>query len=129
MSFKLNFLKDRVIAIFHNDVLENEIKNAFVDLVDSVSIKKIDFLIFDFSGIKSYTIPKDYMETLKMITLFSSTWNPDIKVALIATNSNIRTVVHTIMEKQEEFSWEFKLFEETNVAINWCEGKKGVEVT
>lgn len=124
MSFKLNFLKDRVVATFENDVLENEIKNAFIELVDSVSIKKIKFLIFDFSGIESYHIPKDYMETLKMITLFSSTWNTEIKVAIIATNPNIKTVVNGILEKQEDFAWKFNLFKEIQSGIDWCEENK-----
>lgn len=124
MSFELLHLKDRTIATFNNAVLENEIKNAFIEIVDKISIKKIDFLIFDFTHISSYAIPKDYMETLKTITLFSSTWNTNIKVAIIASNANVRTVVKEIIKRQEEFNWEFNLFEELQTGIKWCESFK-----
>lgn len=126
MSFELLYLKDRTIATFRSDVKENEIKNAFIEIVDNISIKKIDFLIFDFTNITSYTIPKDPIETLKTITLFSATWNTDIKVAVIASNSNVRTVIKEVIKRQEEFNWEFNLFEEFQTGINWCEDLKFV---
>ena len=121
MSFELNFLKDRVTANFSSDVKAYEIKDAFLEIVENVNIKKIDFLMFDFTKIISYTPPKDYMETLKLITLFSSTWNPQIKVAIIASEPNIIMVMNEVIKLQEEFTWEFKLFEDKVSGIKWCE--------
>ena len=121
MSFELNFLKDRVTANFSSDVKAYEIKDAFLEIVENVNIKKIDFLMFDFTKTISYTPPKDYMETLKLITLFSSTWNPQIKVAIIASEPNIIMVMNEVIKLQEEFTWEFKLFEDKVSGIKWCE--------
>ncbi|OIQ38257.1 MAG: hypothetical protein BM563_06450 [Bacteroidetes bacterium MedPE-SWsnd-G1] len=121
MSFELKFLKDRVIANFEGEVKAYEIKDAFIDIVENVSIKKLDLLIFDFTEIISYTPPKDYLETLRLITLFSSTWNPQIKVAIIALETNIRMVMNEVIKRQEEFTWEFKLFDNLESGRKWCQ--------
>lgn len=112
MSFIINFSKKKVTATFNNKVEENEITDAFLQIVESVDIKKLDYIVLDFTDIISYVIPKDYMNILKTITHFSTTWNAEIDVIVIATNPEIRVVVNGIIKHNEEFNWEYHLFED-----------------
>lgn len=119
MSFKIEIANKQALIRFNNEVKENEIKNAFIELTEQISIKDLTAIILDFSTISSYTIPHNYLETLKMITLFSETWNATIKVAVIATHINIRIVVSEIIKRSAEFKWEYNLFEESAAAFEW----------
>lgn len=119
MSVELKFEKGKATATFKNRVEENEITNAFIEITETVSIKKINYIILDFSDIVSYTIPKNYMDILKMITHFSSNWNSNIKVVNIATNPEIRKVVSEIIKVGDQISWEYVLFEDLASANNW----------
>ncbi len=56
------------------------------------------------------------MKTLKTITTFSSTWNTNIKVIIVATNTEIRKVVPSIIEQQEEHNSEYKLYKNMETA-------------
>ncbi len=120
MSFTIKILKESAIATFSNSVEENEIKNAFIKVTESVSIEKLNYIIFDYSNITSYTIPKDYINTLKMVTHFSTNWNRNIKAVTVATNKNIRTAVTEIMKHNKDLKWEYHLFEDLDVALKWC---------
>ena len=112
MSFKIHFTEKKATAPFNNIVEENEITNAFLEIVETLSIKKLDYIILDFSDIIFYTIPKDYKNILKMITHFSTTWNSEIDVIVIATNPEIRVVVTEIINNSSEFKWEYHLFKD-----------------
>jgi len=116
MSFKLDFKIEQVTATFTNVVEENEIQNAFLEIIDTIQISKLKHIVLDFSDIVSYVIPKDYMKTLKMITQFSATWNTNVKVIIVATNTEIRTVASSIIEHQEDHIWEYQLFEDLESA-------------
>ncbi len=112
MSFKIDFSERKVTSTFNNIVKENEIKNAFLQIVETIDIKKIDYLVLDFTGIISYTIPKDYMNILKTVTHFSTTWNSEIDIIVIATNPEIRAVVNGIIKHSAEFKWGYHLFDD-----------------
>ena len=50
------------------------------------------------------------MKILKTITKFSSAWNTNVEVVIIATNPDIRTVVTAIIKNQEEHNWQYQLY-------------------
>lgn len=116
MSYKLTLQEEKVVAIFTNTVEENEIKNAFLEIVDTIRIKELKLLVIDFTTIHSYVIPKDYMTILKTITKFSSAWNTEVKVVIIATNPEIRKVVTAIINNKVEHSWEYQLYNDIETA-------------
>ena len=116
MSVKIKFLKNGVIATFSSNIEENEIRDAFIDIIEKVSIKKINYFLFDFTDITSYTIPPNYMNIVKMITHFSVSYNEDIKALIVATHPSITSVVSEIINNQEELKWEYYLFDKLSDA-------------
>ena len=116
MSVKIKFLKNGVIATFSSNIEENEIRDAFIDIIEKVSIKKITYFLFDFTDIISYTIPPNYMNIVKMITHFSVSYNEDIKALIVATHPSITSVVSEIINNQEELKWEYFLFDKLSDA-------------
>lgn len=119
MSFDIKINSKIATIHFKNEVKENEIKHAFIELTEQFSISKLNAIVLDFIDITSYQIPHNYLEILKMITLFSENWNSTIKVAAIATNSNIRTVVSEIIKRKDEFKWEYRLFDDRKKVDEW----------
>ena len=117
MSAEINYKADKVIVTFTGIVKENEIKNTFLEVTETVRISKIKLFALDFTTITSYEIPKDYMNVLKTFTKFSSTWNSDIKVIVIATNPEIRKVLTAVINSHEEFNWQYLLYTDMETAI------------
>lgn len=120
MSFTIEILGERAITTFSNSVEENEIKNAFIKITEIASIEKLNYIIFNFTDITSYTIPKDYMNIVKIVTHFSSEWNKDIKALTVATHPNIRAITTEIIKHNNELNWEYLLFDNLVDAYNWC---------
>lgn len=118
MSFILDFSKNKATAAFSNIVGENEIKNSFLDIIETVNIKKLNYIVLNFTDIISYTIPKNYMDILKLTTHFSTKWNSEITVVVVATNAEIRIVVENIIEHQNQIKWKYFLFEGMETAKN-----------
>lgn len=116
MGFRLNFQTGKIIATFSNTIEGTEIKDVFLEIFDTIYIKELKLLLFDFTAIESYVIPKDYMKTLKTITTFSSAWNTNVKVIAIATNPEIRTAVTGIIKNQKDYSWEYLLYTDIETA-------------
>ncbi len=112
MSFKINFSKKKATVIFNNSAEENEITNAFLEIVETVSIKKLTYIIFDCSEVVSYSIPADYLTRVKVLTRFSTAWNSDINIIFIATNSEIRRMATDFINLGDDLKWEYFLFDD-----------------
>ena len=111
MSVKIKFLKEGVIATYTGNIEDNEIRDTFIDIIHKVNIDKINFILFDFTNIISYTIPPNSINIVKMITHFSVSHNEDIKAITVATHPNIIRLVNEIVKNQEDLKWEYFLFD------------------
>jgi len=116
MSFTTKYYPKIAIAIFKNEVYSLEPTNAFIELVETANIKKIDYILFDFTGIASYTIPEDYMERVKFVTKFSVSWNSNIDVIIIATNPEIRFMITAYINHKENLKWKYHLYHDMESA-------------
>ncbi len=112
MSFTLKYYPKKVIATFKNTVAYLELTRAFVEIVETVDIKKLSFIIFDFTKITSYTIPEDYLERVKFVTRFSVSWNSNIDIIFIATNPNVRHMATAYVNHKDNLKWKYHLFKD-----------------
>jgi len=112
MSFKINYQTEKIIATFKDNLENLELTKAFFEMIETVSIININYLIFDLTDITSYTIPENYIEKLKLNTQFSTSWNSNIAVIFIATNSEIRQMVTGFINHNEDLKWEYHLFDD-----------------
>lgn len=110
MSFTTKYYPKKAIATFKNEVNSLEPTNAFVELVETANIKKLDYILFDFADITSYTIPEDYMERVKFVTKFSVSWNSNIDVIIIATNPDIRFMITAYINHKDNLKWKYHLY-------------------
>ncbi|MCK5814819.1 MAG: hypothetical protein KAH07_02630 [Flavobacteriaceae bacterium] len=110
MSVYINYTAEKVVATFPNNVKKNEVRDVFLEIISTAHIDELKLLVLDFTTTTSYVIPKDFMIILKAATKFSSNWNPDVKVIIIATNPEVRQVTTTIINHQEELYWKYLLY-------------------
>ncbi|PCI11390.1 MAG: hypothetical protein COB73_02185 [Flavobacteriaceae bacterium] len=116
MSFTIKYYPKIAIATFKSEVKSLEPTNAFVELVETGNIKKIDYIIFDFTDITAYTVPEDYMERVKFVTEFSVSWNSNIDVIIIATNPEIRFMITAYINHKDNLKWKYHLFNDMESA-------------
>lgn len=117
MSYILNFSNKKVITTFSNDVKEGELTAAFLEIIDTINIKEINHIIFDFSKAIDYSYPKDYMTKVKVVTQFSTAWNANINMIFVATNKQVRHMVNGFMNHYDDLKWKYHLFENINEAL------------
>ena len=112
MSFKINFLDNKVIATFSNEVHKDDIRNAFLYVVENGNIKKLKHIIFDYTITTEYSIPEDFLETVQVFTKFSQTWNTNINAITVATNENLRFVSKEVIKNSQKLDllWNYILF-------------------
>lgn len=116
MGFKINYSDKKAIVIFNDKAEENEITNAFLEIVETISIKKLNYIIFDCTNVISYYVPADYLTRVRVLTRFSTAWNSDINIIFIATNSEIRFMVNGFINLGDDLQWEYYLFDDMESA-------------
>lgn len=119
MSYTLDYYPKKVIATFKNDIELLEISKAFLEVIETVSIINLNYLVFNLTNITSYTIPDNPLERLKLITQFSTAWNSNITVIFVATNSEIKHMVTGFMihsQSNDDIHWQYHLFEDMESA-------------
>ena len=123
MPFKINFLDKKATATFNDTAAKHEITNAFLEIVDTVNVKKLNFIVFDCTQVINYIIPADYKWRVKVLTRFSESWNPDITIIFVATNSEIRFMVKAFMDLSKDLKWDYKLFKNLKELDKWFNKK------
>lgn len=124
MSFNLDFLDDKAIATFNEDLKEGEITTAFLEIVDTINIKELKHIIFDCSKAKDYTFPKDYMTRVKVVTHFSTTWNENINIIFVSTNPQVIHMVNGFINHDDDLKWKYHLFENLDMALSFINSQK-----
>lgn len=115
MSFEIQFRKDNTLITYGDIVKKNDMKNAFLKVTETVCFENLKFIIHDFSQTISFSIPDNYLEEERIITKFSTYWNPNITIIAIATNKNIESLFSGIIKYGKDLTWEYLLFN------NWKE--------
>lgn len=123
MPFKINFLDKKATATFNDTAAKHEITNAFLEIVDTVNVKKLNYIVFDCTQVINYIIPADYKWRVKVLTRFSESWNPDITIIFVATNSEIRFMVKAFMDLSKDLKWDYKLFKNLEELDKWFNKK------
>ena len=123
MPFKINFLDKKATATFNDTAAKHEITNAFLEIVDTVNVKKLNFIVFDCTQVINYIIPADYKWRVKVLTRFSESWNPDITIIFVATNSEIRFMVKAFIDLSKDLKWDYKLFKNLEELDKWFNKK------
>lgn len=111
MSYNIDFIKNKAIITFSETAEENEITHAFLEVVDTIDIKKLNCILFDCTKVINYAIPADYMSRVKVVTKFSTAWNSDVHIIFIATNSEIRYMAEGFINHSEDLKWKYYLFD------------------
>ena len=123
MPYKINILDKKATATFNDTAAKHEITNAFLEIVDTVDVKELHFIVFDCSEVVNYLIPADYLWRVKVLTRFSESWNPNITIIFVATNSEIQFMAKAYMNLSENLKWDYKLFENLEELDNWFDKK------
>ena len=111
MSFSLSFYPKTAIASFKGKVPTLSVTNAFVEITEHISVKKLTYTVFDFTGISSYTMPEDYKERVKFVTQFSISYNTNIHIIIIATNDEVKKMATGFTKHKDNLTWKYFLFE------------------
>lgn len=119
MSFNINFSQERVLTNFNESIDKNDIKNAFFQVTENVDFENLKHLVLDFTDVISFEIPDNFIKTTKTLTHFFTVWNPEIKVVIIATNKEIRTIYSELIKNGKELVWEYVLFESWDELKKW----------
>ena len=122
MPYKINILDKKATATFNDTAAKHEITNAFLEIVDTVDVKELNFIIFDCSKVVNYSIPADYIWRVKVLTRFSESWNENITIIFVATNSEIRYMVKTYIDRSD-LKWDYHLFENLEQLNEWFDKK------
>ncbi|AOW19971.1 hypothetical protein [Urechidicola croceus] len=72
MKFEIIYTNNKAITTFKDDIGGYEILKAFTEIIDYIDLDNLKYIIFDYSNITSFTIPPDYIKTLKTFTQFPS---------------------------------------------------------
>ncbi len=123
MSNKIDFLKDKVIATFGETIEENEITEAFLKIIDTIDIININAIILDCSSTINYTIPADYMSRVRIVTQFSTTWNPELDFIYVTTNKEIIHMMTDIINHDQDLKWKYHIFKNLNDAMHYLSNK------
>ncbi|MCF6280019.1 MAG: hypothetical protein L3J14_06695 [Flavobacteriaceae bacterium] len=121
MGYTLNILGKKAFITFDDTAEENEITNAFLEVVDIINIRKLNYIIFDCTNVINYAVPADHMARVKVVTHFSTAWNANITIIFIATNSEIRFMATAFINHNEDLKWNYMLFEDLNETLKWCD--------
>lgn len=116
MSYKINYLDNKAIVTFTNIIEEKGITKAFLEIVDTISIEKLNYIIFDCANVITYTIPADYMTRVKVLTHFSTSWNPNIAILFITTHPEIISMVTGFINHNDDLKWGYYLFDDMRSA-------------
>ena len=120
MSYTIDFLDKKVVATFSGDIEGEEIENAFVNVIENGDIKKLKSIIFNYSNVTSYTVPENFLETVKAFTRFSTSWNKNINAIAVGTNETLKKVNKKLAEHKKELVWSYLHFENLESALSWC---------
>lgn len=123
MNYKIDFL-DTDIFVSFNDLKEDEIIDAFIEITDTIDIKKIKNIIFDCTNATNYTSPKNYLKKAKIVTLFSVEWNSKITIVFVATNPIVRKMVSDFINHKDILKWKYMLFDDLDQALSWLKENK-----
>ena len=122
MSFNIDFLQKKIIVTFNNPYEKGDIRNSFINITENINLKKIDHLIYDYSNIKSFSTPKEYIKILKLLTKFSTSWHNNLNILCIAKNIDLRNMITTIIgyNKNLDLKWNYMLFKNLEETLKWC---------
>lgn len=121
MNYQINYFKEKVVIKYHKNVVKDELKFAFLDITEIADFEILKYIVHDFSTVESYvnTNVENYIEKANLITHFYATWNTNIKIITIATNTEIRTMFSEIIKNSKKLIWEHFLFENWDSVQNW----------
>ena len=120
MGFKIDYSGKKIIATFSGQLIESHILNAFIEITEKGDIKNITHILFDYTNITSFTIVPDFIETIKIYTKFSVSWNKNINAIAVTTNTNLTAVMAKIIKHNKELIWNYMLFDNLNDALRFC---------
>lgn len=121
MNHTIEKIDNKVIVTFGDKLEKLQITAAFLEVVEKIDIKKVKHLIFDCSRVTDYEIPDDYMTRVKVVTLFSTSWNAKVNAIFIANDKNIIKMVTGFINHKEDLKWKYFLFKSLEETLNWCE--------
>jgi hypothetical protein len=121
MPYKINIINKKGIITFNDTAAKKEITNAFLEIVENVDVKELDYIIFDCTEVINYVLPADYLWRGKLITKFSESWNPNITIICVATNSEIRFMASAFVKISKELKWNYKLFKNLEETNQWLD--------
>ena len=126
MGFKINSKKNLITVTFSKIYVKGDIINSFIYITENFSLKNIKHIIFDYSNIEDFPMPKNYIKTLKTLTKFSISWNKNMTLLSVAQNENIRSMVNGIIEYSGDkgLLWKYLLFDNLKDAHLWCTNHK-----
>jgi hypothetical protein len=71
MGFDINLKEKHIIVTFNEVYIKGDIMNSFILITENCDIKKLKYIIFDYTKVKEFPLPKDYIASLKTLTKFT----------------------------------------------------------
>ena len=65
MGFKIHSKKNLITVSFSSSYVKGDIMNSFLYITENFSLNNIEHIIFDYSDIEDFPMPKNYIKTLK----------------------------------------------------------------
>ncbi|PCI11392.1 MAG: hypothetical protein COB73_02195 [Flavobacteriaceae bacterium] len=120
MSVLLKLQNKKISATFTGDIAENEIRDTFIEITETYSIKNISCILFYFKDITSYTPPKNALQKHKTISHFTASWNRNIKAVIVATHPDIAIIAKGFVKNQANLNWNYYYFDNLEDALIFC---------
>ncbi|MCW9014245.1 MAG: hypothetical protein OQL06_10710 [Gammaproteobacteria bacterium] len=123
MSYNISWEENGVIISFLDEVTNDDLINANLEILDNPKFKKINYQLLDLINVTKYPIDSGAIRRVAELDAKAYKKNPNIKIALVANNVvakgllNMYTVYFELAG--DDLRWKTGAFESIQDANKW----------
>ena len=121
MCFKHKWIGNDIIFSFKGEISFDEIEEANCEIYGDSRYDQMTYAIYDFKSAKCINLTNKEIDVISALDNSISTWNRNLKLALIGNDKNSvnERILHYI-KLMENNDWDIELFDHPGEAIEWC---------
>lgn len=121
MAFELLWEPRGVYKRFYGYVTDAELMEAVVTIESDARFDGLRFVINDFLGIEGFSVSEDNVLTISAIDNAASRTNPNIKIAVVATDQRVHELANIYADSPLN-AYPTEIFPNPDAARTWLAG-------
>ncbi len=120
MSFSIEWINNNAKINMRGDITLHDVLDITLIINSDDRFSNMEYRLYDLSEVNSFLSCNKLMDHLVEINETSSSWNRNLKIAIVSKDQNTREIVKEFTKKIVYINWQVKLFSSVKIALQWC---------